>query len=347
MESLKDLSSCGDWYSSFACPQFSALSLVGSCIAAQSRFVTVNDTSRFAQLFFLLQVVVMLSPMSLCTSASTLLRRSCRLVVDFSVPELGMKGPELLNRATAFPVSLTSRKQNNQRGVGFVTSGHVVAPWLFPKYHNEAMEWLQYVNEDHCTYSLIMDEGAKKIVVQDVRLHKSSDMALLVPEDASLIPTHETLKLRENGLQDDEACTIAGYQVEGDDNREEGCRNEDKRPQLPFVVSGACSAKTPYQMFVITPEPLNYGMCGSPVWDDSGLCVGMVEGIVPPGAPGEFKMLQGHACLIDSPEIEVCVVCLRFLLGFFYSSNIAYYSVTYLVGFYYGFNYRGKSETCR
>ncbi len=251
--------------------------------------------------------------MSLCTSASTLMRHSCRLVVDFSVPELGMKGLELLNRATAFPVSLSSRKQSNQFGVGFVTSGHVVAPWLFPKYHNEAMEWLQYVNEEHCTYLLIMDGGAKKIVVQDVRLHKSSDIALLVPEDANMILDKQKVKLRENGLQDDEACTIAGYQVEVDDNREEGSRNEDTRPQLPFVVSGACSARTPYQTFVITPESLNYGMCGSPVWDDSGLCVGMIEGIVPPGAPGEFKMLQGHACLIDSPEIEVCVVSPHFL----------------------------------
>ncbi len=261
--------------------------------------------------------------MSLCTSASTLLRHSCRLVVDFSVPELGMKGLELLNRATAFPVSLTSRKQSNQFGVGFVTSGHVVAPWLFPKYHNEAMEWLQYVHEEHCTYSLIMDGGAKKIVVQDIRLHKSSDIALLVPEDAYVMPDEQEVKLRENGLQDDEACTIAGYQVEVDDDREEGSRNEDECLQLPFLVSGACSARTPHQTFVITPESLNYGMCGSPVWDDSGLCVGMIEGIVPPGAPGEFKMLQGHACLIDSPEIEVCVVSPHFFfthpLSLFYS----------------------------
>ncbi len=225
-----------------------------------------------------------------------------------------MKYLELLNRATAFPVSLTRRKQSssNPFGVGFVTSGHVVAPWLFPKYHREAMEWLQYVNEEHCAYSLIMDEGAKKIAVRDVRLHNSSDIALLVPEDANVAPDETKVKLRENGLQDDETCMIAGYQVEVNDNTEERNSRDvpDTRQQLPFVISGACSARTPHQTFVITPELLNYGMCGSPVWDDNGLCVGMIEGIVPPDAPGEFKMLQGHACLIDSPEIEVCVcVC--------------------------------------
>ncbi len=254
-----------------------------------------------------------MSSMSLCTSASTLLRHSCRLVVDFSVPELGMKCLELLNRATAFPVSLTRSKQSNSFGVGFMTSGHVVAPWLFPKYHKEAMEWLQYVNEEHCTYSLFMDGGVKKIVIHDIRLHNSRDIALLVPEDVNMVPDEQKVKLRDIGLQDDETCLIAGYQVEVSDNTEEGNRNDDNRPQLPFVVSGACSARTPYQTFAITPESLNYGMCGSPVWDDNGLCVGMVEGIVPPGTPGEFKMLQGHACLIDSPEIEVSVclsVCL-------------------------------------
>ncbi len=247
--------------------------------------------------------------MSLRTSASTLLRHSCRLVVDFCVPELGMKDLELLNRATAFPVSLTRRKQSsNPFGVGFVTSGHVVAPWLFPKYHKESMEWLQYVKEEHCAYSLIMDGRAKKIVVHDVRLHNSSDIALLVPEDANVVPDEKKVQLRENRLQDDETCVIAGYQVEvGDNTEERSSRDEDTRQQLPFVVRGACSARTPYQTFVITPELLNYGMCGSPVWDNNGLCIGMIEGIVPPGAPGGFKMLQGHACLIDSPEIEVCV----------------------------------------
>jgi hypothetical protein len=50
----------------------------------------------------------------------------------------------------------------------------------------------------------------------------------------------------------------------------------------PHVVAGAFLVRSPAQQcFARTEELLEIGMCGGPVLDEAGKCVGVIEGVVP------------------------------------------------------------------
>ena len=84
---------------------------------------------------------------------------------------------------------------------------------------------------------------------------------------------------------------------------------------LPRLVPGKFLGANGGQAFSATDELLALGMCGGPVMDEHGHCVGMVEGVVPRGEAGGVeggggspqeraaRLLAGAAVFVGSDEI--------------------------------------------
>jgi hypothetical protein len=97
-------------------------------------------------------------------------------------------------------------------------------------------------------------------------------------------------------------------------NLVQNCGKEGEEVQIPHSTEGTVHVATSTKMFVRTEKQLPMGMCGGPVIDSRGYCVGMTEGVV--NAPrdvedqapssDEFTMLSaltGNAACITSSEL--------------------------------------------
>jgi hypothetical protein len=232
-------------------------------------------------------------------------KHAARLRVSFCLPDQGMQSFEILSRATAFAV----RRKDSSAAV--FTSGHVASPWLFPRYHESDMEWLQHVSHRDCAYSLIVDgkDGEWGYPLGRLYQHPHRDVAMLTLKNEAAAFQHMVargaefvpLKFRESLLEIDENCSIAGYEIEDLDATSADEESADERVQIPFSATGRCSLRIGMQSFIKTSELLNFGMCGAPVIDDNNECAGLIEGIVPSGSP--MDMLVGHAGFIDALEL--------------------------------------------
>jgi hypothetical protein len=97
-------------------------------------------------------------------------------------------------------------------------------------------------------------------------------------------------------------------------NLVQNCGKEGEEVQIPHSAEGTVHVATSTKMFVRTEKQLPMGMCGGPVIDSRGYCVGMTEGVVnaPRDVEGqapssdEFTMLStltGNAACITSSEL--------------------------------------------
>lgn len=143
---------------------------------------------------------------------------TARITALFCIPEQGMVSHEILSRATAFPTL------NKSDEIAFFTSGHVVAPWLYPQYYEGSMQWLKFINHAHCSYILEMQDKdpakSRCYVLNKVHLHPKRDVAMLHFFDDRAARKNmrsngielEPLSLRSNErLGQGEKCSIVGY----------------------------------------------------------------------------------------------------------------------------------------
>jgi hypothetical protein len=97
-------------------------------------------------------------------------------------------------------------------------------------------------------------------------------------------------------------------------NLVQNCGREGEEVQIPHSAEGTVHVATSAKVFVRTEKQLPMGMCGGPVIDSQGFCVGMTEGVVnaPRDVEGqsptsdEFTMLSaltGNAACITGPEL--------------------------------------------
>ncbi len=98
----------------------------------------------------------------------------------FLVPGEGMKGFEILNRASACLVRAKNPKFPYK--VHILASSHVVAPWKWPKYY--PIEWIQRINEHYCHYSIETRDKKGVFISQHdlhpcVYHHPSRDLAVI------------------------------------------------------------------------------------------------------------------------------------------------------------------------
>jgi len=81
------------------------------------------------------------------------------------------------------------------------------------------------------------------------------------------------------------------------------CHTYVTHTQLPTVVSGSVLGYTPHgQAFASTESVLEMGMCGGPVLNAAGKCVGATEGVVPETGPEPLRLC---AAVITAPTISM------------------------------------------
>lgn len=217
----------------------------------------------------------------------------------FRLPEQGMDDFELLSRASGF---LIARQDCKEEAVHIVSSAHVVHPFAFPNYYPvEEHAWLKFVNENNVLTKFEIRERTGGEVIFSMDLHEkvfrhdTRDVCVLHPENQQEflkalrdIPGHTT---REHILQleNDEAAReksdvmFVGHQI----IEASGALQE----QLPTVVGGRVLGCTPHgQAFASTDSTLQMGMCGGPVLNASGLCIGATEGLVPATGPEPLRL---------------------------------------------------------
>lgn len=94
---------------------------------------------------------------------------------------------------------------------------------------------------------------------------------------------------------------------------EDGCASvaELQLPsrQSPCIVPGRVLVRLPRQVFARTASVLEMGMCGGPVVDRDGACVGFTEGIVPANARGvsaaALAAIENCAVFVDAPRLAL------------------------------------------
>lgn len=231
----------------------------------------------------------------------------------FMIPGEGMKGFEILNRASACLVK--ARNPKFPYKVHVIASSHVVAPWKWPKYY--PLEWIQSINEHFCHYS-VETRDRKGIFVSQHDLHPcvyhhpSRDLAVLHLDNEE--KTLETLK--ELGLEvydlaeaSELSSNTSNLHFYGHDIAGEASNENDDRKPVPFNSVGEIKLASDYQIFTKTQSILPQGMCGGPVLLDinktqSGRLhklAGITEGIIPHDYPQED--LRHLAVFVESPSI--------------------------------------------
>jgi hypothetical protein len=225
----------------------------------------------------------------------------------FTVPDQGITTPELLSRASGFLVRRSppagQRDATGRQGrVHIVASGHVIHPFRYPNYYpRETHEWLHCLRERNVetrvevraprTGALLLSHT----LAAETFHHRTRDIAVLHAgsDDALLAALREWSRHHVAELAPS-ARPGARVGFVGHRLLEHG---DEEQVQVPDEVAGEALGATPMQAFFRTERTLVMGMCGGPVYDADGRCVGATEGIVPDTGP---KALAGCAAVIGS-----------------------------------------------
>jgi len=254
---------------------------------------------------------------------SGLLQRCYGVSSWYKAPEFGVEGWELLSRASAFLLPLPESPLSGTGGsrVVVVTSAHIVHPFKFPKYYPESEHpWLHLLTPDHVRTKFEVRDSRGALLSalplrKQVWAHPTLDVALALPKSGEELLRHISAAGREPHvtslalkplplLQDQNHLPIHTHFV-GHTLLPE----TEEQDQVPTVMSGILLGGTgDGRAFARTwdpsspnePRALEMGMCGGPVLDKAGECVGCVEGVVSSGPP----MLQGSAVIITADRIH-------------------------------------------
>mmetsp|Transcript_30734 Transcript_30734/g.98860 ORF Transcript_30734/g.98860 Transcript_30734/m.98860 type:complete len:288 (+) Transcript_30734:207-1070(+) len=234
----------------------------------------------------------------------------------FRIPEKGMQEFEFLSRASGFIVK-TGNWEGGQKSKGvlrIIASAHVILPFQFPNYYPvEQYEWLHSIGRENIQARLEIRKPNGEIKFSTVlansyKTHHIRDLAALRAEDDDeLISQLSSIQnddgtphdhfifhdLRDTSLCPRDEIVFHGHRL---------IHTEDhSQAQEPCVVPGSfIGMNDRQQCFARTQSVLQMGMCGGPILDSNGSCVGTVEGIVADTAPPH---LRGLATFVDSQQI--------------------------------------------
>ena len=177
------------------------------------------------------------------------------------------------------------------------------------------------VTPEHCRYFVEARRGDGAIAgfaeADVLATHHCLDAAALgLADGAAAAALGDALELRVGAQAARERVDVVGHAV-GDDDLDD---DDDARPMLPFRV-GASYVRTGVERRARIPErdpssqvqtlntqhfaetdgaePVGMGMCGGPVLEAGGACVGMVEGVV----PTSDHPLSDHASYIAALDL--------------------------------------------
>lgn len=219
----------------------------------------------------------------------------------FNCPSLEMSGYEVLTRASCFfttrpsTSSSSSPSGGSRNSLALFTSQHVSHPHRYHSTYYPTQEYLGAVNDTHLRYSVeVCEAGTGEVKVRH-RLpplpfarHPTLDASLawLSGEDERALRAAlqrggvelEPVDLAQGVAKEGGAVSIQGHFLQG--SGEEGA-------MLPRVIPGKIYHRSAAQVFLKTHTVLEMGTCGGPVIGEGGVCVGMVEGIVPQATTSE------------------------------------------------------------
>lgn len=194
-----------------------------------------------------------------------------------------------------------------------MVSAHVAAPHRFPRYFPQ--EWLQHVRDSDCRSVLETRSEDGKIVTGSIGTlalstgfrHASLDVAAFIVDESAVCDREDTqvLELQTEGGGIGTEVMISGYRLVG----ESGSGVE---AVVGAETNGEVSEVVKSRGFVDTGAvDTEMGMCGGPVVLDRarGMCVGILEGLVPrveegQGADGEMHArVAGHSVFIGAREL--------------------------------------------
>jgi hypothetical protein len=271
-------------------------------------------------------------------------QRSGRLAVSlttwFFLPELGMSRYEVLSRSSACAVRLPSEKGSRgargERPWAFLTSQHVTHPFRYPAYYSAPEHaFVHLLCEADVKHTLeIRDVATGRPLVtghaasalgstrRDVALVTLSQQSLFMAQAraAGCLPVELELARFAPGegaeLQFAGHTRVAVSDLGGggggeaeDGGGEHAPEDEDGFRLVPYSVPGVLLARSPAQVFAHTGTTLELGMCGGPVMDGDGACVGVVEGIVPSEeGSGGRSQLSGAAVFVEIGDLRELMV---------------------------------------
>jgi len=194
-----------------------------------------------------------------------------------------------------------------------IGAGHVSFPYKFKSLYPD-QDWLQYVKDHHKYDQLELREENSGNILKTYRmtpkaLHSSRDLVVACfsskdeerelveykKENVYLSPNNENLSVGDR-------VTFVGYQV-----KNSGLENEIHSLQVVEGQVNLLSGES--RVFAKPAKPLEMGLCGGPVLNESGNVVGILEGVVnPPSSTQEKKVqefckhFQGDAIFIPIGE---------------------------------------------
>lgn len=297
-----------------------------------------------------------------CFSLTTMASRNfVSLTTWFFQPEMGMTRYEVLSRASACPVR--SRTAPNSSGLWtFLTSQHVTHPFRYPNYYNEPEHAFVHLLSDsdvRCTVEVRDGTSGKPLVVghihpfvlgsprRDVSVAQFPDLsAQQTFLNAAAAHGHplEELSLCASSPEEGAPLTVHGHVLQASQGGRKGqeqeqpqrgadasedttpdALDEDGHTLIPRSTRGHILVRSGRQVFAKTDTVLEMGMCGGPVLNEKGECVGVVEGVVPEAPTGKSQavhtgkdkatngegisdkaraILAGCAVFVEVPELQ-------------------------------------------
>jgi len=104
---------------------------------------------------------------------------------------------------------------------------------------------------------------------------------------------------------DPQLLVLCQQQVSFAGNLVKNCGEEDNEVQIPYSAEGTMHMRSSSKLFVKTVEQLPMGMCGGPVINKQGYCIGMTEGVVNP-----IRNIENHPERARLLSLSGCAACI-------------------------------------
>jgi len=246
-----------------------------------------------------------------------ILKYSKAIYSYFCLPEQGMEKYDVLSRASIIIIPTTFKKNevpNFPCKYHILAPAHVTHPWLFPQYYvKEHYPWLSFVTEKAVINKLNIRKQKNGQMIFETNfkkkyyLHPKKDLILLhINDEENVINQVSALGIPWSSLflniniAEGDPVTLIGHELQ---TKTDDIDSTTER-LIPTWTYGKVSLMNNKQGYISTPTPIQMGMCGGPVINKDGNCVGIIEAVVSQlkerarGTPGAVEFYNTIAIIL-------------------------------------------------